>query len=132
MNKFIVAVIASSLIFISCKKENCPAPETPSMAGLWQGKYGGTTSYPTSGYSALFRSNGTVRFFDGADTTSASKAEGTYTVAGSTVTATYTYLPSGPQYSISATVDSKFTFLEGTYGAGASTSGSGKWFMVKK
>lgn len=132
MNKFIIAVIASSLVFISCKKENCPAPETASMVGFWQGKYGGTTSYPSSGYSALFRSNGTVRFFDGVDTATASKAEGTYSVTGSTVTATYTYLSSGPQYSISATVDGKFTFLEGTYGSGTNTSGSGKWFMVKK
>lgn len=132
MNKFIVAIIACSFIFISCKKESCPAPESPTLVGLWQGKYGGTTVYPTMGYSALFRSNGTVRIFDGTDTATASKAEGAYTLSGSTVTATYTYLGSGPQYSFSATVDSKFSFLEGTYGSGTSTTGGGKWFMVKK
>ncbi len=132
MNKFIVAVIVSSLFFISCKKENCPAPETASIVGFWQGKYGGTTNYPSLGYSALFRSNGTVRIFDGTDTAAASKAEGTYTIAGSTVTSTYAYLVGGTQYSISATVDSKFTFLEGTYGSGANTTNGGKWFMIKK
>ncbi|MBI3138412.1 MAG: hypothetical protein HYZ15_07495 [Sphingobacteriales bacterium] len=130
-NLFITAVV-SSLVFISCRKEDCPIPETPSIVGFWQGKYGGTTSYPNSGYSALFRSNGTVRFFDGADTATANEAEGTYSVIGSTVTASYNYLFSGFQYSVSATVDSKFTFLEGTFGTGVNTSGDGKWFMIKK
>lgn len=132
MNKFLIAVIASSLIFISCKKESCPAPETPSIVGFWQGKYGAVSAYPSLGYSALFRSNGTVRFFNSADTVTATKAEGTYTISGSTVTASYTYLGVGDSYSVSATVDSKFSFLEGTYGSGANTTNGGKWFMVKK
>jgi hypothetical protein len=80
----------------------------------------------------LFRSNGTVRVFDGIDTASASKAEGTYTISGSTVTTNYTYLGSGPTYSTSATVNSNFTFLEGTWGPGTSTSGSGQFFLVKQ
>jgi hypothetical protein len=132
MNKFIVAVIVSSLFFISCKKENCPAPETPSVVGFWSGKYGSAANYPSIGYAALFRSNGTVRFFNSADTVAATKAEGTYTISGSTVTASYTYIGVGDSYSISATVDSKFTFLEGTYGSGANTTNGGKWFMIKK
>jgi hypothetical protein len=132
MNKFIVAVIASSLIFISCKKENCPAPETPSVVGFWKGKWGFNADYPSNGYAALFRSNGTVRIFDGADTTTATKAEGTYSVSGTTVTATYTYTGSSSPLAISATADAKFTFLEGTWGTSPSSINGGKWLLNKK
>ncbi|WP_407526135.1 hypothetical protein PDL71_04880 [Lacibacter sp. MH-610] len=126
------ACLLITCCFISCKKEKeCPVPDAPSMVGFWQGKYGGSTVYPTSGYAALFRSNGTVRIYDGTDTATAGKAEGTYNVSGNTVTATYNYSPS-IQYSISATVDSKFTFLEGTYGSGTNTTNGGRWFMNKK
>ena len=132
MNKFFIAVIVSSLIFISCKKESCPAPETPSIVGFWKGKWGSSDAYPTNGYAALFRSNGSVRIYDGADTATASKAEGLYTVAGTTVTATYTYTGSSSPLAISATVDAKFTFLEGTWGTSPSTTSGGKWLLNKK
>jgi len=125
--------LAAILSFTSCEKDDdvTPAP-APSIVGLWKGKYGGVSSYPTSGYTMLFRSNGTVRVFDGTDTTTASKAEGTYNISGTTVTTNYTYLSSGPTYSTSATFNSIYTFMEGTYGAGAATSGSGQFFLVKQ
>ena len=132
MKKLFGALLLGSIVLVSCKKESCPAPESPTIVGFWTGKYGSVSAYPTLGYSALFRSNGTVRFYDGTDTTTASKAEGTYTVSGSTVTSTYNYLSGGSQFSVSATVDSKFTFLEGTYGSGLNTTNGGKWFMNKK
>jgi hypothetical protein len=130
MNKFIVAVIASSLIFISCKKDK--APETPSIVGFWKGKWGSSDAYPTYGYAALFRTNGTVRVFDGADTATASKAEGTYSVSGTTVTSTYLYQGATTPILISATVDAKFTFLEGTWGTSPSSTNGGKWILNKK
>jgi hypothetical protein len=129
MNKFFIAVIACSFIFLSCKKDK--APESASIVGFWSGKYGSSTDYPTSGYAALFRANGTVRFFNSTDTATATKAEGTYTISGSAVTASYTYSV-GDSYSVSAIVDSKFTFLEGSWGSGANTTNGGKWFMAKK
>lgn len=132
MNKFIIAVIACSFIFISCKKENCPAPETPSIVGFWKGKWGSSDDYPANGYAALFRSNGTVRIFDGADTSTAGKAEGTYSVSGTTVTATYTYAGSSSLLAIAATADAKFTFLEGTWGTSPSSNDGGKWILNKK
>ncbi len=132
MNKFLIAVIASSLVFISCKKDNSPAKENPSLVGFWAGKYGYSSDYPTTGYAALFRANGTVRFFNSVDTATATKAEGTYAISGSTITASYTYIGVGDSYSVSAIVDSKFTFLEGSWGSGANTTNGGKWFMTKK
>ncbi len=116
----------------SCKKDD-PEPAVPTLEGFWVGKYGsGANTYPDNGYAALFRSNGTVRVFDGADTTTASKAEGTYTLTGSELKASYTYMPSGSKFSFAAIVDSKFTFLEGTWGSADNTTNGGRWFMNKK
>ena len=122
-----------SLVFLagSCKKDD-PKPEVPSVVGFWSGKYGNSsTTYPTVGYAALFRANGTVRFFDGSDTATAKKGEGAYTVSGNTVNATYAYTP-GSNYSVSSLSDAKFTFLEGTWGNGTNTTNGGRWFMNKK
>jgi hypothetical protein len=125
--------LAAILSFASCEKDDdVPAPAPPSIVGLWKGKYGAVSDYPTLGYTMLFRSNGTVRVFDGTDTTIASKAEGTYSISGTTVTTNYTYLSSPNTYSTSATFNSIYTFMEGTYGAGAATSGAGQFFLVKQ
>jgi hypothetical protein len=80
----------------------------------------------------LFRNNGTVRVFNSADTTSATKAEGTYSISGSTVTTNYTYIGTSNTYSTSSTFNPQYTFMEGTYGIGASTTGGGQFFLVKE
>jgi hypothetical protein len=130
---FAMLLLAAILSFTSCEKDDdVPAPAPPSIVGLWKGKYGGVAVYPNSGYTMLFRSNGSVRVFDGTDTTTASKAEGTYTISGSTVTTNYTYLTSPSTFSTSATFNSIYTFMEGTWGSGAATSGSGQFFLVKQ
>ncbi|RXK58536.1 hypothetical protein ESA94_18055 [Lacibacter luteus] len=130
MKKLFIAACFFSVVLSSCKKESSPEP--PSMIGFWKGKWGNAANYPSYGYAALFRSNGTVRFFDGADTATASKAEGTYIVSGSTVTATYTYTGSSNPISVSAAVNSKFTFLEGSWGTGGNATNGGLWILVKQ
>jgi hypothetical protein len=116
-------------IFTACKKDK---DDKPTIVGLWKGKYGGTTNYPHISYAILFRSNGTVRVFDGTDTTTAQKAEGTYTVTGgSTVNTTYSY-PPAIQYSTTATINTGMTFMEGTYGTGTNTTNGGRFFVVKE
>src|SRR5690606_6353548 len=98
-----------------------------------QGKYGTGENYPTIGYALLFRGDGTVRVFSGADTTSAAKGEGIYSILGSTVTAKYTFVSDGgTTFSFTGTVNGGFTFLEGTWGSGDNTSGSGRYFVVKQ
>ena len=124
----LIASLLISVTFTDCKKDK----SDPPIVGLWVGKYGGSlTTYPTSGFTMLFRSNGTVRVFDGTDTSAAGKAEGTYTVSGTTVTTTYAYSAS-TSYATTATVDAKFTFQEGTWGPPGSASGSGRFFLNKK
>lgn len=133
VNIFLAATISLSFIFLSCKKSSDSAPADPGYVGLWKGKYGsGATAYPTSGYSFLFRNDGTVRVFDGVDTATAGKAEGTYSITGAAVTATYKYVSGGAQFSVAATIDPKFTFQEGTWGSGTNTTSGGKYFIVKQ
>jgi hypothetical protein len=129
--KLLIAVTLITVAFPFCKKDKTDAP---TIVGFWSGKYGGTTTYPAFGYSILFRSNGTVRVFDGADTTSLAahaKAEGSYTVSGSTVTTTYVY-PSGITYGTTGVVDAKLTFLEGIWGPASDPTASGRFFVNKK
>ena len=125
MMAFTIAILSS------CKKDKT---ESPGIRGYWQGKYGnGASAYPTLPYFFLFRNDGTVRIYANvADTATASKAEGTYTVSGSTVTTTYTYLTVSQQYSTTATVDSRFTFIEGTWGNGTNTTNGGRFFLNKQ
>lgn len=128
-----VAIGVMAIGLSACKKDD-PEP-APSMVGFWQGKYGATENYPTNGYAFLFRSDGTVRVFNGVDTASAAvgRGEGIYSILGSTVTAKYTYLSEGgATFSISGTVNAPFTFLEGTWGSGDNTSGNGRFFIVKQ
>jgi len=126
--KLLFLALCCSAIICACNKDD---DNDPTIVGLWKGKYGGLTSYPTLGYTMLFRSNGTVRVFDGTDTTTASKAEGTYTVTNATVTTTYVYT-GGTQYSTTATINTGMTFMEGTYGTGTNNANAGRFFVVKQ
>ena len=131
--KMLFAVLAASVMIASSCKKSSTTTTDPGYVGLWKGKYGsGATTYPTNAYQFLFRNNGTVRVFDGADTATATKAEGTYTISGSTVNTTYTYLGGGSTYSTTTTMDPKFTFQEGSWGSGTNTSNGGKFFLNKQ
>jgi hypothetical protein len=130
---FALVALTSVLLLSSCKKDD-PAPTStdPAYVGLWKGKYGTGTAYPSSGYAFLFRKDGTVRVFNNSDTTTASKAEGTYSIVGSTVNTIYKYITLGDQYSTTATMDLKASFIEGTWGSGTNTTNGGKFFVVKQ
>lgn len=127
-SKICYLLLISATVFISCKKDKA---DKPSLIGMWKGKYGGGTAYPNVPWTILFRDNGTLRVFDGSDTTTALKAEGTYTVAGTTVTTFYKYA-SSQVYSTSATINPNMTFQEGTYGSGGDVTNGGRFFLVKE
>ncbi len=134
MKKSILSLAAIIMVstFMACKKSDS-TPTDPAHVGLWKGKYGGTSNYPSNGYAMLLRNNGTVRVFDGSDTTTAGKAEGTYTISGTSINATYTYVAAGGStFSTAATINSKSTFIEGTWGSGTNTTNGGKYFLVKE
>ena len=121
-------------ILPSCKKTvEPPPPPVSNHIGFWMGKYStGATTYPSYGYAMLLRTNGTVRVFNGADTTTATKAEGTYTFTGTTINTVYSYSPSPGRLSTTAVIDAKNTFQQGSWGNGTSVVDRGKFFLVKQ
>ncbi|MBX3242455.1 MAG: hypothetical protein KIT80_04895 [Chitinophagaceae bacterium] len=128
----IFPVVVFTATLSSCKKDK---PEPATLVGLWEGKYSEAELYPINGYMFLFRGDGTVRVFNGTDTTNQAvgRAEGIYSILGSTVTTKYTYVGvGGTTFSTRSTVNTRFTFQEGTWGAGENTSGRGKFFLVKQ
>lgn len=122
------AICSFVFLFAGCERQDL----TPGVVGFWQGKYGIGNNYPGNGYSYLFRGDGTVRVFDGSDTTLANKAEGTYTFLSYDVTTTYTFLNGGDTYSSSGKVNVKLSFIEGTWGRGKNTSGMGSFFITRQ
>jgi len=129
--KTILLISIAILSIYSCKKDSKPEKRT-SPVGYWKGFYGSGTNPQTQNYSWLFRSDGTIRVYSqSADTSGGSKAEGNYTVVGTTITTQYTYI-SGPitgTFSTNSVVDEEFENLSGTYGSGTNTSGGGTFSL---
>jgi len=134
MKSIKIILLVSVLGIYSCKKDKEEAPpKRTSPIGYWKGLYGTGTNPQTQNYSWLFRSNGTIRVYSqAADTTGGSKAEGTYSVSGTIITNSYTYI-SGPltgTFSTNSAVDANFQTLTGTYGSGTATSGGGTFTLT--
>jgi hypothetical protein len=133
MKKQLLAVMALVMMisFSACKKDECPTPTYP-VEGLWAGKYGNGTATPTSGYSMVVEAGGKVTVADGDNITSSTKASGTWTLTGNVFKATYTYSGGGSTFSIQANWSNDGKMTSGTWGPGATPTGSGTWFMDRK
>jgi hypothetical protein len=118
MNVVLFTMLAV-LVIASCKKED-PA----TVVGFWSGTYDGTEPW-----HVLFRANGTVRVYDGADTATAGFAEGTYTVSDS-VRTQYSYSVDN-RYSTAAKMNDDATSMVGTYGYDTSTDDAGTFTLTK-
>lgn len=132
MKKSILFLTIATCVFMamSCKKESCPAPETPSIVGYWKGQYGLSTSNPNQFMAILYRANGTVRAYaDGSDSTTANKAEGTYTISGTSITTNFQFSGVAPTTS-TGTVDSKFTLIRANWTQSAAFNGT--WWLNKQ
>ncbi len=119
------------ILLASCHKDKDAAPAA-GIEGYWVGKWGGGTTTPANGYAFVFRSNGTARVFDGMDTATASKAEGTYTLSGSTLQVTYQYDPASSILITSSIVNAGFTHTDGSWGIFPSTTDGGTFFIDKQ
>ena len=101
--------------------------------GYWVGKYGSGTATPSAGFSMVVEPGGKVTIADGDNITSSAKAAGTWTLTGNVFKATYTYSsPGGSTFTIQANWSNDGKMTSGTWGSGASPSGSGTWYMDRK
>ncbi len=134
MKKLLMVAVLFTAVFASCKKDECPAPPTPTypIEGYWVGKYGGGTAAPTSGFSMVVEPGGKVTVADGDNITSSSKATGTWTLTGNVFKATYSYSSGGSTLAIIANFNNSGKLESGTWGLAPSGTGSGTWFMDRK
>lgn len=133
-NKMLLVMLAI-VTMVSCKKSDDEEIEYTTPDGYWVGVYGSGTTVPSQNYAWLFRSNGTVRVYSqSSDTASASKAEGTYSFSGLTVTTNYTYFTGAitGTFSTLAVAEDGFRQLSGTYGSGSSNSGGGTFTLTRR
>ncbi len=132
--KFFFTIMAFIFVLFlgSCKKTDCPVPTYPTE-GYWVGKYGSGTATPSNGFSMVVEPGGKVTIADGDNITSSAKAAGTWTLTGNVFKATYTYSsPGGSTFTIQANWSNDGKMTSGTWGSGASPSGSGTWYMDRK
>lgn len=130
--KIVFIVFFAVNILFACKtKDKTPAP---TIVGFWKGLYGYGTATPDIPYAFLFRQNSTVRTFArNTDTALAQKAEGTYSVTGTSVQTTYMYLPAlDDQSSTTGTATENFSSMTGTWGSGTSRTDGGTFNLTKQ
>jgi hypothetical protein len=138
MKTFITAVLTLTVVIVisgivSCSKKDKLDDPKKVVVGYWKGKYGASSTSLTQSWEFLFRSDGTLRVFDGADTTTTTgKGEGTYTIADSVVMTHFAFFVN-PSYIFSSTgvLNTNDTKMTGTYGRPGS-SGTGYFFLDKQ
>lgn len=133
----LLAVAASTMVFLSCKKDkNKPEEEDPdahlppltNVVGYWVGKYGGGSATPSVDYAFLVKSedNKIVVYENSADTANAGKAYGKWNFDPATkkFTAYYAY-DQNRRYSLSGTLTHRS--LIGTWGNLLEVTGGGTY-----
>jgi hypothetical protein len=96
------------------------------------GKYGSGAATPNSGFSMVVETGGKITVADAQNITSPSKATGTWRLTGNLFEATYTYGAGGSTFTFQANWSNDGKMTIGTYGTGASATGTGTWFMDRK
>ena len=122
MKKITLIIIIAAITFTACKKSKVEEPvaaPTPTVVGLWKGKYSLTTTSPLNqDVIYYFKGNGNIYVYNGTDTTTASqKGQGfwvlsTFSGAASikSVVATYYYFSTpSTEFTIRFYADKNFT-----------------------
>ena len=124
-----IAIIALSVT--SCSNSDSTNPGTnPNIVGKWMGVYTPPLG-PSRYYALTFNTNGTVRV-DQNDIAAPDVANGTWTISGNNIQATYTFTGAMTgTVSIAGTYSSAPPQITGTIGTGSSTSGYGTFTVSK-
>jgi hypothetical protein len=121
-----LAIIIATTSFTACKK-NTPAPATPkSIVGYWKGTHAGSGSSPVAHY--IFNSNGTMLYYDNADTTKMdSRWSGTYSINNGVIKMNYSVLSVGVTFEQeeTATLSTNYNSFTGTWKALYNTTFNG-------
>ncbi|MBX7226233.1 MAG: hypothetical protein K1X55_09390 [Chitinophagales bacterium] len=123
INKYIILILVSAMLFTNCKKEECTV--IPDYNGKWVGTYNSTNDF-----TLILNDLGTLGVVDGLG--DVSQATGTWTVIGKNFRGTYRYTSSGNIFSLAGTVSDDDKTINGTYGVNSSTSGGGTFTVTKQ
>lgn len=99
---------------------------TTSVAGIWKGTWGNGTNNGPNFYSFQLNADGTMKLLD---VNGNSIASGRYSFANNQLSGTYNYNGNPNSYSFAGSLSD--VQLNGTWGVGTNTSGSGRWIMNK-
>jgi len=127
----LLTTVSLLLIFAACKKETTVTyTANTQITGYWPALYGYGTAVPTSACSVLFRADGTMRIYIGADSAAAVKGEGVYNISEGKLVFWYKHLTDAGEYTFASVLADK-TFT-GTWGNGQLSSGAGLFSMTIK
>ncbi len=130
--KLLFATLAAGLIltFTACSKDDT---KKESVEGFWTGDI--VLNNVSTPYAALFRSNGTLRVYNAnADTSLATKSEGTYTLANGTVKTTYKPISGNNvnTFFTSSTANANLNVMQGVWGFAENALTTGTLTLNKK
>ena len=133
MKKVKMALIALVFAtgFVACNKDSDDDVINAPVEGTYVGKYGFGNDNPDLDFKFKVSPGGI--FQEISTTTGNVKGQGTWSVNGNTLTATYTMLFSPySKYSVSGTFDAATKKMTGTWGYDNNTSDGGKMDMLQQ
>jgi hypothetical protein len=127
LRSILVATICSE-IFISCSKDKEePTIPSPTIAGIWEGKFGYDTTAPAVFYGFNIKPE---NMLERKDSTGTITGVGTWTLSGNVFTGTYT--KENTFFSLAGNVDLAIGKIAGHWGFGYNTGDGGTFYLDKK
>ena len=124
-----MALLLTFFAFTACKKDKDQVKNGPSIAGIWQGKWGDVGQAPQNFIKFEFKSNGElVRFNDQGQVI----ANGAWTVNGVQFECTYTHTADGQVHKIGGLYTDFEGKIVGTWGYAPSKADGGTIEMQKQ
>ena len=123
--------LAVALFTISCSKSDTTPPANTTPEGKWVGFI--TYIVGPSRYFAVTFKSGSVILVEANSDTAPDIANGTWSLVGDNVRATYTYVGGTAEtFSIAGKYSTSSKLMDGTIGPGSSTTGTGTFSVTKQ
>jgi hypothetical protein len=125
----IALALVGFLSILSCEKDEI---SYSNVVGYWKGKIGIGTADPDSDIGVLFRNDGTLRVYSNSnDTTNANKVDDIYAVGNNVINMGYIEFGTPYNRNMEGIINSGFTGIDGTWGAGAAVTGGGTFYLTR-
>ena len=133
INLFTLIPALAMVFFISSCSKSDDTNTTPTPTGTWvgTGQYGTTAGSPTYAFRLTFKSNGTIDIV-GNNNAAIDNATGQWQAVQDSVKATYIYVSSTAQYTLSGKFSAGSNVMVGTIGLTPNTTGVGMFSVTKQ